>query len=122
MYIYHVLPYVSMSMRQLHKANEGLQDQLINFPFIPIHPNHPNPPYFEDQVLGEPKKRWDIFSAGFSNFSVVVTHVLANWLFNKLSYKKLRETLANKFLSCHKSLQYTYHETLKATEICIKNS
>ena len=37
-----------------------------------------------------------------------------------LSYKKLRETLVNKFLSCHKSLQYTYHETLKATEICIK--
>ena len=62
------------------------------------------------------------FTAGFSNFSVVVTHVLANWLFNKLSYKKLRETLANKFLSCHKSLQYTYNETLKATEICIKNS
>ena len=74
------------------------------------------------RYLESPKNDGIFFTAGFSNFSVVVTHVLANWLFNKLSYKKLRETLANKFLSCHKSLQYTYHETLKAAEICIRNS
>ena len=86
-------------------------------PFIPIIPIHL---ILKIRYLESPKNDGIFFTAGFSNFSVVVTHVLANWLFNKLSYKKIWETLANKFLSCHKSLQYTYHETLKAAEICIK--